>query len=408
MIDYPVEITLLHHKERGWADYVQRYSRLGELEKAGLVELHIASLPQQNRHLAFARLPEKVRDLLFFAKPDLVICLDDGRRPVRPVFAIDATEHVAARDHWIQRFPNLVGCAQEGVPGAFVTLSDMPDRAVFTGRVDPVFYFAYDRVMEIHQTPIYIAPWPSSDGRTLDRDSVFRDLPPHNTESMKRLFNFLDRVIEAALKGQNLSDLTNERLIVDLRQELRGIAYREIPRISDFQRLSINSPDGHPLDITGLQRWLERRQLQLPQNLPDRILKRQHSIIFSPQVKVVNLEASRSALKKRIKQKGGDPYTQQPLVFDYLFCRLGITPWERDVNLVVDLSVLYFEDFAEYIRSAWETSPLKETRYNEIADKVPVYALHLTESMSLVVKNFVRLYSFAADMIVFRDGILYF
>ena len=40
--------------------------------------------------------------------------------------------------------------------------------------------------------------------------------------------------------------------------------------------------------------------------------------------------------------------------------------------------------------------------------QIPIYTLHLGSGLGQVMKNFVRLYSFAADLIVFSDGILYF
>ena len=87
----------------------------------------IRNLPDNN-NVRFAELPEQLRRLLFFAKPDVVICYDNGTHPVRPVFAFELTYHMPARDHWLQRFNNLVGCAQIGVPGAYVlpTVSEYP------------------------------------------------------------------------------------------------------------------------------------------------------------------------------------------------------------------------------------------------------------------------------------------
>jgi hypothetical protein len=119
-------------------------------------------------------------------------------------------------------------------------------------------------------------------------------------------------------------------------------------------------------------------------------------------------EAERKKLRTRIKLKGGDPYTQQPLVFDYLFCRVGPSTEERDANLVADLTVLHFADFAEYVADTWDRSPLREKAYGQIKDRMPVYALHLADGPQQVTKNFVRLYSFAADIIVFSDGMLVF
>jgi hypothetical protein len=401
-------VLLLHHKERKWADYLLEYSELKELKNRKVVDIEIDSMPQQNAHLGFAQLPETVRDLLFFAKPDVLVCYDDGIGPLRPIFALDVTEHVAARDHWIQRFPNLVGCAQQGVPGAFIAPRDMPNRPGFPGKTDSFFFFVYDRVVEIHQTPIYIAEWASTDGEHLDRDPAYTDLPDHTAEDILRVFDFFDLVLQTTVRGASLDALMRDRMIVDLRNELRRIGSSRIPRIGDFDRLTYNMPSGDYLDRAGLDVFLKAKGLKLPPDTPDRILKRDRNIIMAPQSGSDTDDVKRAALTKRIKEKGGDPYTQQPLVFDYLFCRLGKTPSERDANLILDLSVLYFQDFAEYVSKAWMESPLRHTDYADVRRRIPIYTLHLGSGVGQVMKNFIRLYYFTADLLVFRDGILYF
>jgi hypothetical protein len=322
------------------------------------------------------------------------------------VFAIDVTEHCAARDHWIQRFPTLIGCAQEGIPGAFIAPRDMPNRKKFAGKTDPLFFFTYDRVVDLHDSPIYIAEWQSSDGATLDRDSFYEDLPPHDSKGIANVLRFFAAALEIALHGRDPRSLVKERLIIDLRAELRQHGYQNIPKISEFERLTVNMPNNRPLTVQELKDWLAVKGLKLPKNLPDRLQKRDRVLIFAPTVKQTSHE--RKQLVGRIKAKGGDPYTQQPLVFDYLFCRNGETPYHRDTWFVIDLSILKFKDFAEYVAETWKSSPLRFTEFNQIDDDIPRYTLHLTSGITQVIKNFVRLYAFTADVIVFSDGVLYF
>jgi hypothetical protein len=400
---------LYFHKAKGFAEYVREFSNLKKMAKEGLCEVQVLSFPQKNADRDFAELPAALRRLLFFAKPDLVICLDDGLQPIRPIFALESSTHVIARDHWMQRFPYLVGCAQEGVPGAYIMPGAMPHREKFAGRIDPLFYYAYDKVIEIHQTPLYIASWPSSDGEHLDRDNKFHDLPPHDSEDLARTFTFLNLVIEAALHGRDFSILMRDRTVVDLRDQIRKLGYAQLPQINDFERLAVNMREGRFLSFEELSGWIHKKGLTVPNSLPDRITKRQRNLIFTPQSDPRgNTEAQlRTKLVKRIELKGGDPYTGQPLAFDYIFCRLGSTPYERDANLVIDLSVLRFSDLAKYHREAWEKSPLQHTQFSKIKH-IPTYTMHLAEGFSQTMKNFLRLYAFAADMIIFHDALLYF
>jgi hypothetical protein len=399
----PARLLLYHHKERAWADYLIEYSGVGELISAGTVEHEVLSMPQQNAHAAFAGLAPEIRQLLFFAKPDLIVCMDDGVRPTFPVFALDVTEHVPARDHWIQRFPNLIACAEYGVPGAFVAPGEMPDREKFAGREDPFFFFAYDRVMDIHATPLYIAEWASGDGRSLDRDVKYGDLPPHDSPGMANVLAFFNLVLDAAIKGRNLAEVRSTRLVLDLRVDVRRRGYVKIPTPADFSRVA------GTMSRAEFESWLSDRDLGFPTSIPDRISKRDKFLVFSPQrAAEVDREAFRTTFAKRIKEKGGDPYTQLPLVFDYLFCRTGPSPRQRDVNLVVDLTALDFIDFAGYVSSAWKKSPLREVDVAKIKARTDTYTLHLTEGVHQELKNFVRLYAYAADVIVFDDVVVPF
>lgn len=399
---------IYHHKTRRFAEYIEHYSNIEQLVIDGRAGSEIRNLPDNN-NVAFAELPDELRNLLFFAKPDVVICYDDGTRPIRPVFAFELTNHVPARDHWLQRFNNLVGCAQIGVPGAYVLPFDLSSHPKFPSKLDSAFFYAYDRVMEIHQTPFYIAEWESADRYVLNIDATYADLPVHDSEPISKTLSFLNKVLESAINGTPVNLLLQERMIIDLRDDLRRRAYSPIPKIGDFARLKKNMSNGEFLSWENFQRWLRNKGIVIPDNIPDRIVKRTRNLIFTPiaDERGKTQKQLRDSLNIRIKDKGADPYLGQPLAFDYIFCRLGKTPYERDANLIIDLSMLSFEDFSCYHSRVWDSCPLQ---YNNLADirNIPEYTMYLTEGCAQVMKNFIRVYSFTADLIVFNEGLVYF
>ncbi len=397
-----------HHKSKRFAQYVYEFSKVKSMVESGIATYSIENLPDNN-HVSFSELPEELRKLLFFAKPDVIICYDNGIAPVNPVFAFELTNHVPARDHWLQRFNNLVGCAQIGVPGAYVLPFDLSLRRPFAGKLDSAFFYGYDRVMEIHHTPFYIAEWESSDRANLDLDSGYSDLPRHDSKPMEKAFAFLDKVIDAVMSGINTEILLQDRLIVDLRNDIRKRAYTPIPQIKDFERLSKNMPNNDFLTWGDIVAWLSEKSISIPENLPDRIAKRQRNLIFTPIADPRGkTEAQiRESLIKRIKDKGADPYLGQPLAFDYIFCRLGKTPYERDANLIIDLSMLKFGDFSCYHHKIWNKCPLQNEELCDIKN-IPEYTMYLTEGCAQVMKNFIRVYSFCADIIIFKEGMVYF
>jgi hypothetical protein len=397
-----------HHKNLALAKYVAHYADLPKTAPGAKIEFK--SLPQQAVENTWAELPNQLRRLLFFARPDLVICLDDGVRPTHPVFAFEITQHVPARDHWMQRFPNLVGCAQEGVPGAYIMPFDMSEHPSFKSVIDPDFFFAYDRVTEIHQTPVFIAEWQTPDRRTPKGDSKFAAQPCSKMPDMVRAFEFLRTAVDAAFHGRPVASLMRERTIIDLRDRIRQRAYQsQLPSIASFKRLQHAMPNNRPLTLPELRAWLKGKSLTLPTNLPDRLVRRNKFLVFTPQVSTRGKTQAqlRSALMTRIDKKGGDPYLGQPLAFDYLFCRLGTTPYERDCSVVANLTDLKFEDLAKFHRKVWEKSPLQFTSLKKIKH-IPTYTMYLKEGGSETIKNFLKLYAFTADLIVFEDGIIYF
>lgn len=397
-----------HHKAKRFAEYVTCFSIIKELVDTGRATSEICNLPDNNSS-KFAELPEELRRLLFFAKPDVVICYDNGVLPIRPVFAFELTNHVPARDHWLQRFNNLVGCAQIGVPGAYVLPFDLSHYPKFPSKLDSAFFYAYDRVMEIHQTPFYIAEWESSDKKTLNIDPLYPDLPVHNSNPLNKTFAFLNMVLTSAINGTPITLLLQERLIVELRNDMRRRAYAPIPQISDFARLTKNMTSGDFLSWSDIQTWLMGKGIMLPGNIPDRITKRSKNLIFTPIADERGKSEAqlRDSLNKRIKEKGADPYLGQPLAFDYIFCRLGKTPYERDANLIIDLSMLSFEDFSGYHNKVWNGCPLQHNNLINIRN-IPEYTMYLTEGCAQVMKNFLRVYSFTADLIIFKEGLVYF
>ncbi len=227
---------------------------------------------------------------------------------------------------------------------------------------------------------------------------------------MVRAFAFLRSAVEASFHGRPVSDLMRERSIIELRDRIRTRAYREkVPEINDFRRLAVCMPSNRPLSGAEFNSWLKTKSLLPPAQWPDRVQRRNKFLIFTPQADARGKTPAelRAALMARIDKRGGDPYLGQPLAFDYLFCRLGETPQERDVSVVANLTDLKFQDLAKFHRKLWKRSPLQYCDLKEIKH-IPTYTMYLKEGAVEVLKNFLRVYAFTSDIIVFNDGLVYF
>ncbi len=256
---------------------------------------------------------------------------------------------------------------------------------------------------------MFIAEWEVIGGKTTICDKQYPSLPNRQSPDIKLTFEYLEKVIDYASHGRSLQELNRERLIINLRNKIRHRAYVKFPQIKDFDRLSFNHPNNRPLNNKEFSSWLTNKSLKMPNDFPERLTKRDKYLLFVPQSSrgKKTEKQLRANLMVRIEKKGGDPYLGQPLAFDFIFCRLGPTTFERDISLVIDLSVLNFEDLAQYHKKIWENSPLQYTDQKKITD-IPTYTMYLKEGSAQVLKNVLKIYAFAADVIVYRDTLIYF
>ena len=405
------ELVIYHDdKEKNLADYIEEYTDIKNWKASGVITTKQVKLPSKNSDKKYFTLPEKLRELLYFTKPDLVICLDDGREPTRPIFVIEKTCAKVAQDHWLQRFNNLVGAAQLGIPGAYITPYDLSNDSTFPGKLDSAFFYAYGRVMEIHNMPIYIAEWETiannRQNLDCDMDPRFMSQPNHLSRSMANLIKFINLALEFERTGKDISKLMADRLMVDLRGEMNIKAFSSIPQISDFNRLTHNMPGGAPLSKVQFDAYIARLGLTMPTNLPERIGKRNEYVVFTPVIRGTQTKRH-STFVSRLEH-GADPYVGQPLAIDYMFCRLGKTPYERDKNLVIDLSFYEFKEFAKAYNTIHSKCPLKETKYTDVKKNLYKYGVITTEGCAQTQNVFWRIYTFAADLIILKDGVLVF
>jgi len=143
-------------------------------------------------------------------------------------------------------------------------------------------------------------------------------------------------------------------------------------------------------------------------HMPERLWNRPLSMVFVPRPQVrEGRRVTKETLLDRIQKRNGNPYNGMPLAFDYMFCRLGPTPRERDRNLIVDLSELSFRDFARFHKTIHDKSPLAKLSPPS-SEIIPKYSLHLTQGYVHELKDFIRAYCYAADVIVLKDFVVPF
>ena len=394
--------NLYYHREksRPLAEFLRDLTDLSKKEN----QLKIIALPNLNSQVAFSKLPKSVRDLLYLGHQDVILTFDDRKNPENVVFACEITDAKPAKDHWMQRFPSLVGACKQNVPSVFVMPFEMKT-STWTGSLKSEFFYAFDRVMDIYQIPIYLANWEQNKAGNLEIDTKYTDVPDRNSESMKDVIRLVNMTMNYASHGRDFKNLLKERIVVNLRDKMK-IEIKNTPKPTDYAGLKIYESVAY-MKWNDVEKHLKTIIKKLP-DIPERIIRRDKSLIFVPRPQSVKGNRQlKETLHNRIVKRNGNPYNGMPLAFDFMFCRLGSTPYERDVNLILDLSELSFSEFADFAKKTHDKSPLAEKTVPK-PEQAPRYSLHVTQGYTHEIKDFIRQYCYAADLIILKDFILPF
>lgn len=388
---------LYYHREssRPLAEFLKNTTKL----KNETVE--ICSLPNKNSDNRFGSLPHSVRKLLFFGHPDVMLSYYDGLQPERCIFAWEITDAKPATDHWMQRFTGLAGACEIGVPSVFILKFKCKTKK-WTSEIESEFFYAYNRVIDIHRIPIYIANWEADASGKFQEDTEYPGVPHRETIPMKDSVAFFEMVMDYSVHGKQFTNLLNERLIVELKNKLI-VKISKIPVPSDYERLYVLDKKGF-IETTFVLDYIKNKLHKRLPEIPERITNRKMSLVFVPRPQVTSGRRAhpKETLIQRIQQRNGNPYNGMPLAFDFMFCRLGVTPRERDVNLIIDLSELSFKEFADFHKAIHDKSPLRNNTPPPEAS-LPKYSLHLTQGYTHEFKDFIRQYCYAADILIFKD-----
>lgn len=393
---------LYYHRtgSRTLAEFLRNNSKLKDFK------VEIKSLPNVNSSSEFSLLPNSIRHLLFFGHPDVILSYYDGLEPEKAVFAWEITDAKPGTDHWMQRFTSIAGACEVGVPSVFILTFERSTKP-WTAKIKSEFFYAYNRVMNIHGIPIYIANWKSGKKGILIEDSEYPGIPDRVSESMKDSVSFFNLAINYTIHGRNFNELSKERLVIKLKNKLI-VKITQIPKPADYERLKVLNSTGY-VDTEVVFNYIKNKIGKDLPEIPDRIKNREKSIYFVPRPRVITGKTvnPKETLLGRIKKRNGNPYNGMPLAFDCMFCRLGKTPIERDINLIIDLSELSFAEFATFHKTIHNNSPLAKTSPPS-QKNLPKYSLHLTEGYIHEIKDFIRQYCYAADIIVLKDFVVPF
>jgi hypothetical protein len=342
----------------------------------------------------FAYNPDELKDILYLDLPDIIAT---SGTPEKPVFSVEFCGQKPVGFNIHQRFARVVACADFRIPFAYV----FPQRAWVIRKgserwdfVDPRIYLAMLNAMQFHSVPLLAFNWVTHENSTnegkilVEKNPKYRGvLPPSDDAEMQSMFNFLNAVIDNFLRNRDVLFLINNPDTMKINRSMwakfneRGGdsgppgSCKTIPteELNDF----IQSSTG--LDIS------ERFKHDPP---PEILNTRKESFIFTTSV----------------DRYRADPYTGLLPVLDYCYCRNGATIRDRYRNLIFHFSEISYNDVKSQCAKYHERDCPMRKDYKDV-DRF--LSLHLREGCRFTKPKELRIYFYFADVVVFKDAVLY-
>lgn len=245
------------------------------------------------------RNPDLINTLLRYDRPDIILAKDG-----KPVLVVEKTREVPTGHNVGQRFGRIVNAAEERVP----VILFIPFKAEKHGKHQslcniPIRLFtALNKMEEIHKVPILVLNWPVDSKNEILIDGT------ENEEFDEILYELLTS------KNNTFSKST-----------LSAIKEKNEQVVSTLNLRTDSLPNS--ARIVSTKEYIE--QLRQDEKISDETLTVQNEFRELDKTLVYTIEMTAEKCNRQ------DPYTGQQFVYDYQFCRTGISPDDKKINLVL-------------------------------------------------------------------------
>lgn len=401
------------HSSEGFADYIIAKTCLKDKDvvKAKMYESD-TSKPKN-----FHTMPDHIKKILYLDAPDIIVEYNS-----EPIFSIEESKEAGTGHNAFQRFARLAASVENNVPALYL----YPEAAIISRRVgptkwdtiNPLVLKGLNSVMNIYGIPALLFYYPTDfrtcpnpsqsrligkKGIKYDADIDFMDCPDSTDEQMQKLFRVVNDIIHSVEKNG----------VIKAREGLLGL--RSIQEQRAFMEAEYVLKDGNE----------EMSPLTATTIIPTSYLMNHLSQYEDDTYQIGELLRSReeTVLYKVNAGFRGDPYPGALAAIDYLRCREGKTFEERKYNLVLcwgDIEVdeeneiinissnkCSVNDFVADVQTCCDKNLLVKD-YDELrVFEIPRYYMQVRYGSMFSKSKHIRVYSYFADAILFKDGALW-
>lgn len=361
--------------------------------------------------------PDHLKQILYLDAPDLIVELDS-----EPIFSIEETKEAGTGHNAFQRFARLAASVENNVPAFYIypeaVIIKRQETEAKWDKINPLVFKALDRVMTIYNIPALLYYFPSDfrkypdalkspnlvrKGLRLDASGEFPSCPDPRDSDMKSMFNAINVLI----------DVVEKKGVIAGRTQL--LAKQEISQRRDFMLSEFNDKGG-----TLLMSPLTATKKVPTEYLLNFLTPYRDSKVTTGQL----LSSRKETIVYMVNAKfRGDPYPGSLAAIDYLICRDGKTFEDREYNLVMCWGILEVDekektlrvsnpqcsvnDFVNDVKTS-EKKNLLGKKYRQIPkSEIPRYYMQVRYGSTFSKVKHIRVYSYFADAILFRDGALW-
>ena len=403
------------YSTESFANYIIDYTIL----KSRTVEKTKMYESDANNSSNFHKMPDHIKKILYLDAPDIIVEFNS-----EPIFSIEISKEAGTGHNSFQRFARLGASVENNVPTIFIypEASIVPRQKKGTtyikwDELNGLIFKALEEAMDIYKIPALFFYFPSdfraypdpntsphqaSKGLLLDKRK-YADSPLHTDTEMIALFNCLNEII---------TTIETKGVIEGRAQLLREPNIHERREFMDAEIIRKN--------VTG-----EESPISATKIIPTKYLLNYIAAFTKGSYKIGELLRSR---KKTIiycvdAEFRGDPYPGALAAIDYLKCRKGKTFEDRYYNLVlcwgtiqedhenktiaVNSTKCVIQDFVDDVKKC-NTKSLLTKDYSDLrSSDIPRYYMQVRYGSTYSKVKHIRVYSYFADAILFKDGALW-
>jgi hypothetical protein len=362
-------------------------------------------------------MPDHIKQILYLDAPDIIV-----ERNNEPLFSVEISTEAGTGHNVFQRFARLAASVENDVPTFYIyPEAKLIKRANRIGwdRLNPLIFHAMERIMQIYHIPALFFYYPSTYRQFLNTPDQAPYLP------IKGLSN------DVSLAHLSCPDSTHPEMILFFGAINEFLACYDKFGIVDGRNRLINTPSVVARRNYMTQEFYRRKgslkasPLTSTTEVPTEYLLKYLERHETDNYKIGRLLRGRAqtVIYHTDSKFRGDPYPGAFTAVDFMLCREGKSFEERTKNLVLLVGTLKVDNDAKTISISSEKSSIDlfvsdvqactkkdilGKNYEDLKkEEIPRYYMQVRYGTTFSKSKHIRVFSYFADAILFKDGSLW-